>query len=128
MRSGVPIAGENGRLGCVGEIALRHSGVDPLLDEGYVLVGEAPVVGEVAVAGFGKPGRHVAGLGDGLNEFAAAKDVLIGEQAERARAAGMVAGRAILIEDRRDLMAESDGAFGSLNSRRNCGDLHLPSE
>ncbi len=106
MRSGWPSCHSEVYLGGVGAFggdAFRHAGVNPALDLFEVFGGEAAIVGEVAVAGLGQPGRHEARLGDGEDLRGPAARVVVGEQAERAGAAGMMAGGAVVVEDGRDV-------------------------
>ena len=64
------------------------------------IVAEAADVGEVAVAGLREPGRHESGLGDVEHLRGPAAGVGVGEEAEGASAAGVVAGGAVGVEER----------------------------
>ena len=102
-RPELPFGGVLGSRRRLGGIAFGHVGIHPALDLCEVLVGESAAVREVAIAGLGQPGRHEARLGDGEDLRRPAARIVIGEQAEGAGAAGMVAGGAVVVEDGRDL-------------------------
>ena len=55
----------------------------PFLDGPNLVVGEPPLVLEIAVARFRQPGRHVAPLGHGHNLRAALLYIVVSEQGER---------------------------------------------
>ncbi len=114
-RPELPLGVVLGRGRRFGGDAFGHAGVDPALDAGEILIGEAAGIGEFAVAGLGQPGRHKAGLRDGEDLGGPAARVVVGKQAERARAAGMMAGDAVFVEDGRDLFRP--GGSGSFLRR-----------
>ena len=102
----LPAFGEFGERGEFLRIALRHPGVDPLLDRRDLVVGEPVLSDEIAVPGRGVPGRHVAALGDGGDQRAALLHILVGQQRERPRLARPMARRAVVEHDRRDVFAK----------------------
>ena len=55
----LPAFGQRRRLRLVGGIAARRAGIDPLHDGVDLLLAQPRVVGERAVRGIGKPGRHL---------------------------------------------------------------------
>ncbi len=103
-RAGLPAVGElrGGReLLCV---PLRRAGLDPVGDGLQLGVGEPPGVEELAETGFRLPRGHLAGLGDLLEEVGSLGGVFISQERKRTHLARPVATRAVLPEDRRDVL------------------------
>ncbi len=70
-------------------IALRHAGAGPLLEQANLPIGQSSRALELAEAGLGLPGRHVAaadGPQDGAGVLA---DVLVAQQRKRSRFPGV---------------------------------------
>jgi hypothetical protein len=105
-----PALGELPGWGQVSRVAERHPLVDPGQQRGTLPGGQAPVVGEVAVARVGVPGRHPAIL-DRLTDRPGPPPRLgEGQERERGDLAGAVARLALLLQDRRDVGGEGDRA------------------
>ena len=73
---------------------------------------------ERSVGGIRFPRRHVAALGDGRDERRAPLHVVIGEQAERSRAAGVMTHRTAIGDQRRDVLGVRDGFSRCARDRR----------
>src|SRR5262249_54632789 len=70
----------------------RRSALDPFLDEALLFVGQARVVGELAVGGIGVPGRPAIGAADFPNRVRPGSRILIIGQGEGSRLIGPVTG------------------------------------
>ena len=82
---------------------MRHFVADPALDEIAIVIAEPAYIGEISIPGFGQPRGHEAGLRDGEDLRPPATRIGVGEQAERTGAARMMAGGAVVKEDRRNV-------------------------
>jgi len=71
-------------------------------------IGEAAGFQEIAAAGFGQPGRHVAPPGDIGDLRGVLLYVVEGKQGKGTGLAGAVAGRTVLVNDGRDVPIEGD--------------------
>src|ERR1039458_4497461 len=78
----------------------------PLANEGDLLCGEAPLVGEGAVAGLGLPGRHDALFRHGGEQAGFLGGIRVGKEGKWRHLAGAMANRAVLIQNRRDVFVE----------------------
>ena len=58
----LPSAGKRRRFGRVGRVPLGRAALDPLRDQGDLIVAEPPLAGELAVSWLGQPRRHRAAL------------------------------------------------------------------
>lgn len=58
-------------------IAFRRAGFCPGINQGDLIAGETPLMLVLAVAGFGRLGRHVALRGNGRNQAGARGGILI---------------------------------------------------
>ena len=106
------------RLGRCGlQVAWRHAAGNPALQQRTVGVAEAAHIGEIAVARLRQPGRHEARLGDGKNLRSPAARIGKGQKAEGPRSTGMVAGGAVRVKERCDVVAPGLGG-GLLHGRR----------
>ncbi len=121
-RAELPAVCELGRGRDLGLGALGSALRDPIGNLADLLRGETVLIGEVAVAGLGQPGRHVMALGNGYNLAGVLLNVLKGEQRERAGLAGPVAGGAVLVNDRRDVVSEGERLSGSDGRRWTLGE------
>ena len=61
------------------------------------------------MTGYGMPRRHVATFGDLPDEPSPFLDVTVTEERERGRLAGAVTGRAVIEDDRGDVLGEGGG-------------------
>ncbi len=91
----LPAAGEDRRFGRVGRIALGRTALDPLRDQGDLIVAEPPFVDERAVTRLGQPWGHRAPLHRRGNSARVATNRVVIEHAERCtRHADRIFGRA----------------------------------
>ncbi len=98
-------AGEMSRIPFHG--SLRY----PLLEHPDLFVAEPPFPDELAIAGFGLPGRHVATLRDRDEQPSPLLYVPVAEQIKRPRPARPVTGGAMLEHDGSDMPVEGQPAL-----------------
>ena len=84
----------------------RGARLRPLLNRGDVGRREPILADEVAVPGLGLPRRHGARPRDGSDLRGAAPHFLVGQDAERTRTVGLMAGSAVTKQDRGDILRE----------------------
>ena len=113
----LPLGGIDRRLGRIGSIPLRHARRDPLLDRCDVCLGQAARILEVAMARLRQPGWHVTRCRDLLHQRAPALRVAIGHKRERAGAALVMAGRAVLVDDWRYVVRPRHGSLCGTDRR-----------
>ena len=129
----LPALGQVGRRGQLRGVSLRHAPLDPLADQLDFFVGQAPLVGEAAVIRRGMPRRHVTRPGHGADQLRAFGDVAVAQQGKRPRLPGTVTGRAVVEDDRRDVLAKrhlplrarlgsGSGKYGQRGERKNQGE------
>ena len=80
--------------------------VDPAKDRLLLVVGQTAIVAEHAVRTFGVPRRHHAARHRVVHLVELRLRAVVLEQRERTHAARTVAGRAVLVENRRDVFGE----------------------
>ena len=95
---------EDRSLWSILRIAFRHSSLKPLTQSDQVLLRQAAIIGKVSVARFRQPGRHITRLCHRNCLRAPAPGVSVSQQAEGARAAGMMAACAVFVEDGSNIM------------------------
>jgi len=105
-------AGEDGHRRRQGRVALGHAAVHPVLDALDFGGAERVFVEVVAVAGVGLPRRHVARAGHVLNGLAVARHLGVGGERKRAHLPHPVAAGAVLVHQRRNVLAERVGRRG----------------
>jgi len=112
----LPAGGELGRLGQRRGRSFGRAGGGPFGDGPDFLAGEAALALKRAIAGLGKPRRHVAAGGDGGHLRGALFGVGVGEQRKRAGLAGAVAAGTGAVQNGRDVMGEVR-RFGGAQAR-----------
>src|SRR5262249_8200729 len=106
-RTELPAFGKAGWRRGLGGRPLGCSSGGPLAYDANLCRSQAPLVGEVAVARLRKPGRHVTAAGSGSDIAGVAFGIGITQQRKRPRLARPMAGSAMLIKDRRNVVRES---------------------
>lgn len=105
-RAELPAFGEGGGGREIAGVALGGSGLGPGLEDLELSGREAAAAEEVAFAGFGRPGGHIAGGGDLGDLGGVTGGVLIGQEREGRGLAGAMAGRAGVEQDGGDVTRE----------------------
>src|SRR5579875_812329 len=77
-----------------------------------LFVRETARILEISVAWFGRPRRHVTAFGDGDNLGSMLTGVFVRQERKRPDTAGMMAGRALLENEGRDVPVEGDWGCG----------------
>ena len=114
-----PAVGPGDGLRTVLWIARRRPAIGPRGQCGDVLRGERPIVQEMAVAGVGKPRRHLLGLHRRLDRARPGACGLVGLERHGRDLAGAMARLAVLLQDRRDvLVVRHGGRRGALRRGR----------
>ena len=116
--TGLPSFGKRGWRGLVLGIALGCAVFGPVAQKGDLLIGQAALMLELAVSGFGFPDRHVPALGDGGDQPGTLRRVLIGQQGEGRDFARAVTDGAFLVQDWGDVLIKGRRSAGQ--QRRRC--------
>ena len=104
----LPSGSEPGRLRLSGGVAFRHALLHPLLNQRDIAVIEPAVVAIRVRSRLRFPRRHQARGSSRGNNASLVPDVLIRKQSERRSLPRTMAGRAMVVNDRCDLLIESD--------------------
>ena len=105
-RAELPAFGEAGRGRRLGGRTFGRAFADPALEERDLILAEAPLPRQVAVAALGRPRRHVTARGHARDLVRALAHVRVAEEAERTRLSGTVTRRAVAVHDRGDVAVE----------------------
>ncbi len=111
IRSGGPICHSLVKRGAGGKSAestFRFAVFHPSRDRLNVLIAQSAVVGEVAIAGLGRPRRHIAALCNGCYLRSMFVDILKRNQRKRANSALMVTGCTVCENNGSDILIEGD--------------------
>ena len=111
-RTELPLIAEPGRLRRAGDRTQGRALADPVLNELDLGGGQAAFFGEIAVAGLGKPRRHVAAFGYRGNLGGVTFHVVIVEEREWRCFTGPMTGRAVMVHDGSDLLIEGNRGSG----------------
>jgi hypothetical protein len=106
VRLDVPAFFELARSGLVFRIAFGRTGVDPGDQGGDIGGGEPSVVGEMSVAVFGKPWRHLARRHCRLDALRPGTRFRVSEQRHRRDFAGTMAFLTILLKNRKNVFVK----------------------
>ncbi len=115
-RGNVPAFPPLNRRGLILGIPFRRAGVRPRGQSVDVGLAQAAVVGEVAVSRIGEPGRHLAAQHRGPDRLRPGPRALISQQRHRADLARTMAGLAVLLQDRQDILIKGDAQVRHVGS------------
>ena len=104
--AGRPAIRKNRRRGSVSGVAFGRPCLGPFANQRDLWFGKPPLIGEGAVAGLGLPGRHDALPGDDGEQAGFLGGIRVGQQGKWRDFAGAVTGRAVLIQNRRDVFVK----------------------
>ena len=110
------VVGVRRQPGVVGGVALRHAVRHPSADEVLLGLGQKPLATQGTVVVVRRPRRHVARLGDVLDEVAVGRNLSIRGERHRPNLPHPVALGALVVNDGRDVRMERD-ALGTTGRR-----------
>src|SRR5438094_5952898 len=104
--SGLPAICKRRKRRLIARVALRRAVLGPSPDQSNLIIRQAPLVGKLAVSRFRFPWWHEAALRRAGDQLRTPCCIFISEQREWRYFAGAMAGGAMLIKNRRDILVE----------------------
>src|SRR5438093_10433238 len=104
--SGLPAIDRRRKRRLIAGVALRRPVLGPDHDQSNLIIRQAPLVGKLAVSRLRFPWWHEAALRRAGNQLRTLCCIFISEQREWRYFAGAMAGGAMLIKNRRDILVE----------------------
>ncbi len=112
----------------VARIAFRRAGAYPVADAIDLGIGEPALVRKRSVSLLRLPRRHHVLRRHRRDLLRAARGILVGEQGERRNLAGAMAGGAVLVQNRRDVLVERRRRRDAGMHIRRAGRQHRPDD
>ena len=104
--SGLPAIGKRRKRRFIAGVAFRRAVLGPSPDQSNLIIRQAPLVGKLTVSRLRFPWWHEAALRRAGDQLRTLCCIFISEQREWRYFAGAMAGGAMLIKNRRDILVE----------------------